>query len=48
VAFIERLKQKHALDERAALKQFCLLCLNANEFVYLRLRRGGLLYPTRP
>jgi hypothetical protein len=35
VAFIERLKEKHKLDEAKALAQFCLLCLNANEFVYL-------------
>jgi hypothetical protein len=35
VAFVERLKEKHKLDEPRALAQFCLLCLNANEFVYL-------------
>ncbi len=35
VAFIQRLKEKHKLDEPKALTQYCLLCLNANEFVYL-------------
>ncbi|MCI0700780.1 MAG: PSD1 and planctomycete cytochrome C domain-containing protein [Planctomycetia bacterium] len=35
VAFIERLKDKHKLDDAKALTQYCLLCLNANEFVYL-------------
>jgi hypothetical protein len=35
VAFIQRLKEKHKLDNAKALTQFCLLCLNANEFVYL-------------
>jgi len=35
VAFITALKEKHKLDDRAALTQYCLLCLNANEFVYL-------------
>ncbi len=35
VAFITRLKDKHKLDDLKALAQYCLLCLNANEFVYL-------------
>ncbi len=35
VAFVARLKDKHRLDDARALAQFCLLCLNANEFVYL-------------
>ena len=35
VAFVTRLKEKHTLDDAKALAQFCLLCLNANEFVYL-------------
>ena len=35
VAFITALRDKHRLDERKALVQYCLLCLNANEFVYL-------------
>ncbi|MBN9119276.1 MAG: PSD1 domain-containing protein [Planctomycetes bacterium] len=35
VAFIERLKEKHKLDDAKALTQYCLLCLNSNEFVYL-------------
>ena len=34
-AFVTRLKTKHALTDAQALAQFCLLCLNANEFVYL-------------
>ena len=32
---IGRLKENHKLDDAKALTQFCLLCLNANEFVYL-------------
>ena len=35
VAFVERLQDKHRLTETQALVRFCLLCLNANEFVYL-------------
>jgi hypothetical protein len=35
VAFIEKLKEKHKLDDAKALAQYALLCLNANEFVYL-------------
>jgi mono/diheme cytochrome c family protein len=35
VAFVQRLKEKHKLDDAKALAQYCLLCLNANEFVYL-------------
>ncbi len=35
VAFVARVKEKHQLDDLKALTQFCLLCLNANEFVYL-------------
>jgi mono/diheme cytochrome c family protein len=35
VAFIATLKEKHKLDDAKALTQYCLLCLNANEFVYL-------------
>ena len=35
VAFVQRLKDKHKLDDEKALAQYCLLCLNANEFVYL-------------
>jgi mono/diheme cytochrome c family protein len=35
VAFVERLREKHHLDAAEALARFCLLCLNANEFVYL-------------
>lgn len=35
VAFIARLKEKHKLDDLKALTQYCLLCLNANEFMYL-------------
>ncbi|MBM3981616.1 MAG: DUF1553 domain-containing protein [Planctomycetes bacterium] len=34
-AFVERLKDKHKLTDAQALARFCLLCLNANEFVYL-------------
>ena len=33
--FIATLKEKHNLDDRAALTRYALLCLNANEFVYL-------------
>ncbi|VTS02499.1 signal peptide protein : Uncharacterized protein OS=Isosphaera pallida (strain ATCC 43644 / DSM 9630 / IS1B) GN=Isop_2381 PE=4 SV=1: PSCyt1: PSCyt2: PSD1 [Gemmata massiliana] len=35
LAFIQNLKGKHKLDDFKALTQYCLLCLNANEFVYL-------------
>jgi len=35
VAFVTVLKEKHNLDDAQALTRFCLLCLNANEFVYL-------------
>jgi Protein of unknown function (DUF1553)/Protein of unknown function (DUF1549)/Planctomycete cytochrome C len=35
VAFIVALKEKHKLDDVAALSRYALLCLNANEFVYL-------------
>ena len=35
LAFIARLKEKHKLTDSKALAQFALLCLNANEFVYL-------------
>jgi hypothetical protein len=33
--FINTLKEKHKLDEMKALVQYCLLCLNTNEFVYV-------------
>jgi hypothetical protein len=35
VAFVEELRAKDGLDEAAALRQYCLLALNTNEFVYL-------------
>jgi mono/diheme cytochrome c family protein len=35
VAFVAALKEKHKLDDLAALTQYALLCLNANEFVYV-------------
>ncbi len=35
VAFVTQLKEKHNLSDAKALAQYCLLCLNANEFVYL-------------
>lgn len=35
VAFVNEMKAKHKLDDRAALTRFALLALNANEFVYL-------------
>ena len=34
-AFIAQLKEKHQLSDFQALTRYCLLCLNANEFVYL-------------
>jgi hypothetical protein len=34
-AFVSGLKDKHKLDDRTALARYCLLLLNANEFVYL-------------
>jgi hypothetical protein len=35
VAFIGDLRMKHGLSAEAALKQYCLLALNTNEFIYL-------------
>jgi hypothetical protein len=35
VAFLAALKEKHRLDDLQALTRYALLCLNANEFVYL-------------
>ncbi len=35
VAFIRRLQDNHQLTEKQALTQYCLLCLNTNEFIYL-------------
>lgn len=35
VAFVREMKAKHKLDDKTALARFCLLLLNANEFVYL-------------
>ena len=35
VAFIAMMRDKHKLSENDALKRYCLLVLNANEFVYL-------------
>jgi hypothetical protein len=35
IAFIRGLKDKHKLDDLQALARYALLCLNANEFVYL-------------
>jgi len=35
LAFIKEVQSSGKLDERAALKQYCLLLLNTNEFLYL-------------
>jgi hypothetical protein len=35
VAFIQGLQDKHKLDDLQSLTRYALLCLNANEFVYL-------------
>ena len=35
VDFIEDMQTKHGLTEAAALKQYCLLALNTNEFIYV-------------
>lgn len=35
VAFIQLMKDKHKLDDAEAIKRYCLMLLNANEFVYL-------------
>lgn len=35
VAFIAAQQQRHGVDETEALRRFCLLVLNLNEFVYL-------------
>jgi Protein of unknown function (DUF1553) len=34
-AFVKELRTKYGLGDRAALARYCLLALNANEFVYL-------------
>src|SRR5262249_49652928 len=35
VAFVGDLRAKHGLSAGAALRQYCLLALNTNEFIYL-------------
>jgi Protein of unknown function (DUF1553)/Protein of unknown function (DUF1549)/Planctomycete cytochrome C len=35
VTFIKDMQTKHGLSEPAALKQYCLLALNTNEFIYV-------------
>src|SRR5262249_21226253 len=35
VAFVESLRQQHGLSEAEALRFYCLMVLNTNEFVYL-------------
>jgi hypothetical protein len=35
VAFLRLMREKHKLSEAEALKRYCLLMLNANEFAYL-------------
>jgi hypothetical protein len=35
MAFVKDLQTKHGLTALAALKQYCLLVLNANEFIYI-------------
>ena len=35
MAFVARMREKHALDDHAALARYALLILNTNEFVYL-------------
>jgi hypothetical protein len=35
VQFIERLRRDHALAPHDALRQFCLVALNMNEFIYV-------------
>jgi hypothetical protein len=35
VGFVETLRQEHKLSEQEALRFYCLVLLNANEFVYL-------------
>ena len=35
VAFVTMLREKHGLSQEKAMQQFCLLMLNANEFIYL-------------
>ncbi|HKB42359.1 MAG TPA: DUF1549 domain-containing protein [Gemmataceae bacterium] len=35
VAFVRALQEKARLDEATALRQYCLLLLNTNEFIYL-------------
>ena len=33
--FLSELRADHGLDDHGALKMFCLVCLNANAFMYL-------------
>ena len=33
--FIQALQAKHKLDDATAMTRYCLLLLNANEFIYL-------------
>jgi hypothetical protein len=35
VAFIKEMETKHGLSEAAALRQYCLLAMNTNEFIYV-------------
>jgi Protein of unknown function (DUF1553) len=35
MAFVQNLQTKYALTDSAALRQYCLLALNTNEFIYL-------------
>ena len=35
VAFVEMMRVKHELSDTEALRRYCLLVLNANEFLYL-------------
>jgi hypothetical protein len=34
-AFVRSLREKDGLDAATALRQYCLMLLNANEFIYL-------------
>lgn len=35
VAFIDAIQQEHNLDDNTAMRMFCVVCFNLNEFMYL-------------
>ena len=39
-AFLERMRGEFGFDDRRAFELWCLVCLNANSFLYLGLTAG--------